>query len=281
VTPHQSPRPPGTISPDDGVALGRQIRGSGDDVVFVHGTSADATRWAPVIDHLGSHRRCTSYDRRGRGRSGDDQCYELGREVADLLSVIRHANADGPTHVVAHSYGALVALAAGAAAPDRFESLVLYEAPVAFPDASFIDPARVAELERVLAGEGGDAAVTFFQREFPRSTPHDIAAMRLSPMWQARVASAHTIARELRAALAFDPVTGGQVPVSVPILLIVGSDSVAPFATSAAGLQRLMPHARRIDLPGQRHRAIDAIPQRFAAILKEFQDDVRARAADQ
>lgn len=53
-----------------------------------------------------------TYDRRGRGRSGDTQPYGVEREVEDLAAVI--AEAGGSAFVYGFSSGGLLALHAGA-----------------------------------------------------------------------------------------------------------------------------------------------------------------------
>ncbi|HEY3260983.1 MAG TPA: hypothetical protein VGJ95_12085 [Pseudonocardiaceae bacterium] len=53
----------------------------------------------------------------------------------------------------------------------------------------------------------------------------EIGNVRAAPTWPARVAAAHTVARELRAlaAQSIDPELAAMI--SVPVLLLVGADS--------------------------------------------------------
>ena len=102
-----------TISSGDGTTIAVSSRGAGDPIVLVHGTTGNADGWALVAPLLADDLRVITYDRRGRGRSGDGRDYSLEREVDDLLSVIDWAG--GPVHLVGHSFGARLAMLAAPA----------------------------------------------------------------------------------------------------------------------------------------------------------------------
>lgn len=253
---------------EDGTALAIRASGAGAPVVFVHGTAADGTRWDPVAALL-EGTLCLGYDRRGRGDSGDTLPYGLDREIDDLLAVM--AAAGSPVDVVAHSFGALVAIEAARRAPERFRRLVAYEAPLAAPEGpAFIDLDKVAALEQVFAEEGPEAAVVYFQRHFPRATEAEIAAMRQMPIWPARIAAAHTIARELRAIAARPADAAAFADWRVPTLILLGGASPPPFQTSAAWLVATLADAASSIVPDERHRAMDTAPAAVAARLREF-----------
>ncbi|MER7700006.1 alpha/beta hydrolase [Streptomyces sp. NPDC096095] len=122
--------------------------GSGPEVLFVHGGAGPRTTWGPVAPLAG--RWAPAYvHRRGyppsppppQGRQ------DFAVDALDLAPLLV-----GRPHVVAHSYGALGALIAAAAAPGGVRSLTLIEPPLNYlvPD----DP-EVARLERL-----GDTVLT-------------------------------------------------------------------------------------------------------------------------
>ncbi len=134
-------------------AVWRTEQGEGPVVVLVHGSMDRSTSFARMTRHLGDF-VVVRYDRRGYGRSVDlGPAVGIEQQADDLLDVI-----DGRTaRVFGHSLGGVVALAAAAREPERFERVVAYEAPrswlpwwpstsaggAAMADQS--DPADVAE----------------------------------------------------------------------------------------------------------------------------------------
>lgn len=253
------------------MTLGTQQCGKGEPVVFVHGTGAGAGRWDDVFPFLRDRYCCVAYDRRGRGSSTDHADYALADEVADLAAIIRITGDGRPVPVVAHSFGALVTLALLQEQQSLLSRVVLYEAPVStFAQAQFIDPERVRVLEATLTEQGNEAAVIFFQREFPRATDQDITEMMQMASWSQRVAAAQTLGRELRAAMDFQPDRQSLGQNAVPCLLMLGEDSVKPFHASARDLNSWIPESRVELLPGQRHRAMDNIPEAVASIITTF-----------
>ena len=107
----------GTAASADGTVIAFDQSGAGPVVVLVQG--ALNNRADPVMSGLaaGLSRRFTvfSYDRRGRGDSGDTRPYAVEREIEDLATVI--AAAGGSAAVFGGSSGAGLALRAAAREP--------------------------------------------------------------------------------------------------------------------------------------------------------------------
>jgi pimeloyl-ACP methyl ester carboxylesterase len=104
--------------------LHNEEKGSGQPLVTVHGAWADGRHWYRFADELSDGFRVVVYDRRGHGRSGGRH-EGLARDVDDLVGLFEWLEA--PTHVVAGSFGASVALRAAAERPDRVLSLAVHE----------------------------------------------------------------------------------------------------------------------------------------------------------
>jgi len=92
----------------DGTLIAYERSGKGPALVLVHGTTADHTRWAPVLPMLEQKFTVYAIDRRGRGQSGDSVVYSLEREYEDIATVV--ASIREPVNLLGHSYGALVCL---------------------------------------------------------------------------------------------------------------------------------------------------------------------------
>jgi hypothetical protein len=72
----------------DGTEIAYWTTGDGPPLVLVHGTTADHTRWRPLLPYLEPHATVHAMDRRRRGGSGDRPDYELAREYEDVAAVV-------------------------------------------------------------------------------------------------------------------------------------------------------------------------------------------------
>lgn len=113
-------------------ALHLERAGTGTKAVLLHSSGLSGRQWRRLVPGVTAQGLCAIVpDFTGHGESApwpDPTPFSFRRDldlVVDLLA------AEGPAHVVGHSYGALVALLAALAAPQSVRSLVLFE-PVAF-----------------------------------------------------------------------------------------------------------------------------------------------------
>lgn len=117
-----------TTIPVDGADLAFDERGSGEPLVLVHGTGAQASSWGRSVDDLAAGgRHVVAYDRRGYGRSAHPPVRDYRVHIADLAAVVEHLGA--PAHVFGWSSGGNTALALAAQRPELFRSLTVLEAP--------------------------------------------------------------------------------------------------------------------------------------------------------
>lgn len=248
----------------DGTTLSARVTGSGPPLVLVHGTTGSKDSWALVEPLLAEHHTVWAYDRRGRGQSGDAANYALDREVEDVQAVV--AAAGEGTHLVGHSYGAYCSLLA-AARTDGLSSLIVYEPPV--------HAMRRAEpLGRALDCLGAndyEGALMIFLIEVVEVSAAEVAFVRSIPeMWDPLLAAAPTCRREI-AALAerrWDPTD--CVSIGVPTLHLSGSLTQSPSYLSFDELREAVLEAAFAKLDGQRHIAMAADPQQFAATVLSF-----------
>ena len=104
-----------SVRTDDGADLAVWEYGEsrGSAVVLLHGFSLDHGTWGPVVEHLvEAGLRVVAPDLRGHGEStlGTDPP-TVDRFGSDLLAVVEQSGVANP-HVVGHSLGAVIALAA-------------------------------------------------------------------------------------------------------------------------------------------------------------------------
>jgi pimeloyl-ACP methyl ester carboxylesterase len=240
--------------------------GSGPPLVLVHGTTADHTRWARVSPRFEADFTVLAMDRRGRGGSGDGETYSIAQEGEDIEAVVRMA--DGPVTLLGHSYGALCCIEAAMRLSD-FHRLVLYEPPLPL-GIEIVAPEVRSKLVELLEQDQREEALVFFFREVVRVPPALLEVMRVSGVWPARVAAAHTLAREIRVEAEYRLDMDRLRALRTPTLLLLGSESPRYFGEAIRELNRTMRNSRVHILEGQQHIAMDTAPDAFVAAVKSF-----------
>jgi pimeloyl-ACP methyl ester carboxylesterase len=256
----------------DGTEIAVFVSGSGRPLVVLPGTSSDHTTWRFVLPLLEPRVTVHAVDRRGRGGSGGQPGYSLANEYADAAAVVDAAAAasGGPVDLLGHSYGGNVAFGA-ATRTANLRKLVLYEGwPVPTLAHRTTDPEVLRHLDALLAQGERARMLEAFYRDVVLMSPAEIAGLRAAPTWPARVAAAHTVPREVRAfgAQAFDPAWAARI--TVPVLLLVGTDSPPEIQAEPEVVAAALPDARIRLLEGQAHLAHLTAPETFAAEVLSF-----------
>lgn len=251
------------VTSPDGTRIAVERVGSGPDLVAIHGGTADRSRWAPVLPALAERFTVHVLDRRGRGDSADEATgpYSVGLEAEDLLAVV--ADIGRPVGLLGHSYGGAVVLDALPKAGSAVGALIYDPAfgPRLTPPGA-LDRLR----DLVDAGEREQALETFY-REVLALDPTPLKSL---PIWQARIAAVHTIVREGEAALDYTPSADDLAGVTMPVRVLLGAQSPAPFREAVDSVLSALPGAELVDLPGQGHVMIDSDPDGFVDRVTEF-----------
>src|SRR5215203_4902907 len=253
-------QPMETITSKNGTAIAYRRSGEGPPLVLVHGAAADHGRWRPVLPAFEERFTVYAIDRRGRGGSGDAEGYAIEREFEDVAAVV---DAIGePVNLLGHSYGALCSLEVALRSRSVCK-LVLYEPPVDVTGEGIYPPGVVDRMEAMLDAGDRDGVIVTTMREVAGVSPEVVEYMRSLPVWQARLAAAHTIPRELRAsgAYRFDPERFGDL--GVPTLLLLGGESPAIFGEAERAVDETLPDSRIVVMPAQGHSAMDTATDLF------------------
>jgi pimeloyl-ACP methyl ester carboxylesterase len=253
------------ITSGDGTELSVRQTGEGDPLVLVHGSLDGIGAFSLVELRLAEDHSVWVYDRRGRGGSGDSADYSLDREVDDLRAVITATG--GVPHVVAHSYGAVIALQARlSGTPMR--SLVVYEPPI---NGEAIDPQQIASI-RLAVEEGRiDEAIRDMANRLAGITDDELAiAMKVPPIRKTLREGVRVVSREIEAIRTCD---WSALPVTdVPTLILRGERSGAAAYPTDDQTSRIAPDAEITTLPGQGHLGHVFAPSAFATTVLEFTD---------
>jgi lipase len=123
---------------------------AGPPVVALHGIRGHGGRWRFLArDHL-ADRRVVAPDLRGHGRSPWEPPWTLEHHAADVLSTMDSAGV-GRADVVAHSFGAAVAVHLSRLAPARVRRLVLLDPGIGLPADAGLRGARLATVAHTFA----------------------------------------------------------------------------------------------------------------------------------
>jgi pimeloyl-ACP methyl ester carboxylesterase len=250
-----------TVRSKDGTLIAVECAGGGPSLVVVHGGTGDHTRWKPLFPLFESRFTICAMDRRGHGASGDAPDYAMQREAEDVAAVVN--SRPDKVFLLGHSYGAVCALEA-AFLTHRISKLVLYEPPL----LESIDLAVVSRIEKMIQEGDREQALVTFLREIVMISASEIAAMKARPSWPSLMASIPI--RESRAGTAYHFNAKRMNKLSVPTLLLTGSESAPHLKRAINALQRSLPNQRLVVFEGQQHNAMDSVPQQFAEAVIDF-----------
>ncbi|MFO7272865.1 MAG: alpha/beta fold hydrolase [Sphaerobacter thermophilus] len=195
-------------------------------------------------------------DRRGRGQSGDTLPYVAEHEFEDVAALVD--SIPGTVRVLRHSYGALCSLEATLLTP-RIHKLILNEPPMyTTTDISYPEDSLDRYDALLRAGDAERALLMLY--EVGQTPADEVHMLQSQPNWQARVAAAHTIPREVLAVrdYAADPARFRSM--STPILFLLGGETLPIYTAATQALHRWLPHSQIVVLPGQPHDAVVTAP---------------------
>jgi pimeloyl-ACP methyl ester carboxylesterase len=260
---------PAYIKSKDGTRIAFDKAGEGPAIIIVSGALSQRALGAaePLVSALSRNFTIYSYDRRGRGESGDTQPYSVEREIEDIEALIDDAG--GSAHLYGISSGAaLVLLAAARLGKSKVPQLALYEPPYPVDSEKkkqgFADQRKRID-ELVKTGKRGESAAFHFTAI--GTPPEQLEKLRKSPEWPLMEEVEHTLAYD------YAILNDGAIPVdaakkaTMPALVMNGDKSFEFMAETAKNLSKMMPNARWKTLKGQAHHPS---PEILAPILSEF-----------
>ncbi|MGK2960515.1 MAG: alpha/beta fold hydrolase [Gemmatimonadaceae bacterium] len=260
-----------TVTSRDGTRIAFWRSGTGPLLLLVHGATADhTTTWTYVRPSLERSFTVLAMDRRGRGGSGDSPEYGLQREAEDVAAIVDSIGE--PVSVLAHSFGALVALEASLLTKN-INRLILYEG-VYLRGADSYPPELVERLRGLFArGAVEDMLVAAF-RQLAGMSPEEVELLRTqTDAWAVRLGNAPTLPRELQADESYVFVAERFSGMWMPVLFLVGGESPPRELENAVRIAAALPDARVAVLPGQQHVAMHTAPELFVSEVVGFLSD--------
>lgn len=259
----------GKVTSSDGTTIVFDRTGEGPSLVLVGGALNDRGSGDALAALLAPNFRVYTYDRRGRGDSGDTPPYAVEREVEDVEALI--AEAGGSAFLVGHSSGAALVIEI-ATRIDGVGKIALYEPPYNVDDTRpAIPDDYVAHLDELVAQDRRGDAVEYFMVAGVGLPPEAAAQMREEPFWPSLEAAAHTISYDGRV-MGFDrpdrslPVEGWKT-ITAPALIMDGDASPEWARNAVQAVADALPNSKRRTLAGQTH---EVDPTVLAPVLVEF-----------
>jgi pimeloyl-ACP methyl ester carboxylesterase len=171
------------VRSEDGTPIAFERVGQGPPLIFVVGAFNGRAKAAPLAEALKDRFAVFTYDRRGRGDSGDTRPYAVKREIEDLGALLEEAG--GEASVFGFSSGATLSLRA-AARGLPIGRLALYDPPLTAEGVLVPDAEDLARRIGALVEEGkrGDA-VALYQTEGLGLPAEVVSGLRQAPYWPA------------------------------------------------------------------------------------------------
>jgi pimeloyl-ACP methyl ester carboxylesterase len=247
----------------DGTAIAYEAAGHGPVLIVCVGAFCDRHTFS-APDELTQRFTVVTYDRRGRGDSGDTEPFAPEREYEDLAAVAAETGTE-PPFVFGHSSGAAIALRA-AGAGLAVAGLVAYEAPFVNDDKPAPEVDQAAHIRELVAAGRDRDAVLFFMGDVVGVPAQAVAEMSTAPWLAGLEPFARTLPYDLR--VAGDGVPAAELAkITAPVLIIGGANSQPWFRRSVAEQAAAVPGAQLRVLDGHDH---NAPPEVLAPILVSF-----------
>jgi pimeloyl-ACP methyl ester carboxylesterase len=259
-----------TVRSKDGTQIAFNRVGRGPALILVDPALCDLAmgQSRKLAELLAPHFTVFTYDRRGRGSSGDRQPYAIEREIEDIEALLSAAG--GTAFVWGMSSGAVLALAA-ANRLSGIKKLVVFEAPLIVDDSRPSTQNDWAQINDAIAqGRRGDAVKLFMKSAgVPAFARALLPLMR--PLWRKLEAIAHTLPYD--GAIVAEYQKGVPLPlrdwmsVQIPTLVTDGGKSPAWMRNANRSLAGALINAQYRTLEGQTHLLR---PKAHAPVLIEF-----------
>lgn len=264
----------------DGTTIAYEAYGTGPAAVVVGGAFCDRGAFRDVAQALGDLGLTgVTYDRRGRGDSGDALAgtdtstvrrEALTREVQDLSSVVTATGgSDSPAYLFGvSSGGALVleAMAAGLPVP-RAAALEVPYRTSAWPPAP---DDYIGTLERLEAAGDREGILHYFHTVVVGMPEQALDGMRGTPMWEPMLSMTYTVKYDGLCLGGDDQSLPVErlAEVTAPFLALCSSGTAMPWLhDSAKVLAEALPDGRDVELAGDFHHVPATV---LAPALAEF-----------
>ncbi len=261
----------------EGLAIHYDQRGSGPDVVLLHGIGGNTRLWHHQLEGLSDSFTVTAWDAPGYGGSDapDDDDWPMSR-YARMLAEFLDAVGIRQAHIVGQSWGGVLAQEFYRSHPERFRSLVLSD--------TYAGGGAQTEEERETALQARLTALeTMTPAEMARQRVH---ALLMPDAPEDLVAEVESVLAEIHSpgyrmaaiALANADTLDIQPAIAIPTLITAGDhDGIVP-PSRALEMHAAIPGSRLVVIESAGHLPCVERPEIYNAAVLEFLVSVDGRA---
>lgn len=253
-------------------------QGEGPATLFVSGSFGTPAAWRGIWKRMPPGRRLAATSILGYGATRETRTPgDLG--MAHEVRVIEAAAARiaAPIHLVGHSFGATVALAAALARVADIRSIATFEAnPLALirengSDGLYQETRAMSRAFEAAQADGEpDAAARII--DFWGGAGSFAAMPEVVQDYCRATAAANVL--DWRTAFAFEATMADYARLDVPVLLVRGGRANPAMRAITEGLARSLPDARAAVVADASHFLITSHPEECAGLLAAFLDEV-------
>lgn len=239
------------IATVNGTTLHHEVAGSGDPVVLVHGFSFDARMWDGQVDALAERYTVARYDLRGFGQSSTPAAGVHYRHADDLWALVDHLGFERVA-LVGLSVGGAVVLDAARVQPERVRALVVIDGVLPGFDMAAAMAGNAPVWRTARSGDIETAKQLWLENAMfapAMERPHAAELLRRMVAdysgwgWAERDPGTWV-----------DPPSADDLAsITAPTLVLVGDRDLPDFQRAAETMERGIPNARRVVLPGLGH----------------------------
>ncbi len=252
-----------------------EVHGRGPDLLFVSGLGGGTWSWYGQVPFFKDRYRTIVFDNRGAGRSSmPPGPYRMEDFAADTLALLDHLGVER-CFMVGLSMGGMIAQETALTAPHRFSAMVLgcthcggarKISPSADIIARFVDNAGLS-LEEIVTKN----LPFFFSRDaflHRRDAVEEYRRVQIGVPLQPE----HAFSAQLAAIQSFDAADRLKT-LSVPTLVITGTEDVLVPPANAHVLAELLPDAALVELEGAGHAIHAECRDTLNELIHEFCTD--------
>jgi pimeloyl-ACP methyl ester carboxylesterase len=253
---------------EDGTKIAFEQKGEGSPLILIGGALDSGTRSFALFSQLAtlisSQFTVFTYDRRGRGDSGNTLPYAVEREIEDIEALIK--NAGGSAFLFGFSSGAALALRAAATLGNaRVTKLALFQPPYGstHEEKRAFDVYAKQTNELLESNKHGEAVASFLADMLPAEV---LEEMHQSPDWSKLETLAPTLAYDN--AVLGDSLVPAEIAKRITLPTLLLRDAAFDFVRDAMNvLAKAIPQASQQVLEGQEH---GVTAESLAPVLEKF-----------
>lgn len=260
----------------DGTEISYSVSGRSSDnikpaLILVHGAGGSGTRWASVLPLFNQPFEVYALHRRGRNRDFKARNYSIEIEYQDIAALVDHLHHSGvqTIYLLGHSFGGICCLEASLLTA-HIDKLILYEPPVCGLGVQVYPVGFLDKIDAFMKAGDREAIISSFLVDIVRLSPLELELFQSTDQWSEELKTAHTLPRELRAAVRYEFDERRFSSMKTQTLLLCGSDSLPFFKVAANMIEGGLSCSYQQVLSGQQHVAMDTAPELFTRIVIDF-----------